>query len=519
MNYPLILPFLNLIFSILLPLVLNPFKTENHRVFPVQNSSEENAARKYQRIFNICVTALIFSISSYIESRIDVARVQTTSLRFLSNFGWESVFIFILAALGLYVRWKRAKERTQIDNFPWLILVTAFALSLGLSYCRFSGFEIKFPTSMRPDYVSGEFNQIQWTLERNEGLLTIEGNTDVYKHENRFFMEFTARGESGEPIPINPPWLEWKDKITKVSIGDTIASIGSGAFRECTRLKTISISPSVERIGDNAFYCCKKLDIVEIPENTVVIGENTFFGCDSLQKITLGSRLRIIEDSAFSACDSLEEIVLPESVDIIGEKLFYECTSLKKAVLPTHISEISFGMFAGCTSLEQLEIPPSVTRICESAFQNCSSLRNVKIPEQVWVIQDYAFGQCTALEEISIPPKVSVMGTYVFQDCSKLKNIDIKNSIILRLESHVFGGCVSLEELDTPETLEVIDDNAFIRCTSLHKVFLYGKISEVGQNAFPARERDNRIQIYVNDSVPEEVIRVLHKYGLETIPQ
>ncbi len=93
-----------------------------------------------------------------------------------------------------------------------------------------------------------------------------------------------------------------------------VTSIGNGAFRNCSNLKSITIPESVKIIGDNAFYNCTSLTAITILE---------------------GSQLMIIRTQAFCGCTSLKFIAIPESVAGIGgilDKAFYGCSSLKDIV-------------------------------------------------------------------------------------------------------------------------------------------------------------------------------------------
>ena len=67
-----------------------------------------------------------------------------------------------------------------------------------------------------------------------------------------------------------------------------VTSIGNGAFRNCSNLKSITIPESVKIIGDNAFYNCTSLKFIAIPESVAGIGgilDKAFYGCSSLKDI------------------------------------------------------------------------------------------------------------------------------------------------------------------------------------------------------------------------------------------
>ena len=68
--------------------------------------------------------------------------------------------------------------------------------------------------------------------------------------------------------------------------GDTVTSIGDGAFFGCCSLTSITIPESVTSLGDHAFCGCGALTSITIPESVTRLGESTFSLCDSLTAVT-----------------------------------------------------------------------------------------------------------------------------------------------------------------------------------------------------------------------------------------
>ena len=72
-------------------------------------------------------------------------------------------------------------------------------------------------------------------------------------------------------------------EIEEVEMFDTIAILSSGAFRECSSLKSVFFGLDISRIGHGAFQDCKSLKDVWfeiIDENKFIeIAEDAFDGC------------------------------------------------------------------------------------------------------------------------------------------------------------------------------------------------------------------------------------------------
>ena len=69
-------------------------------------------------------------------------------------------------------------------------------------------------------------------------------------------------------------------------IGNSVTSIGEGAFWGCSDLTSVVIPNSVTSIGDYAFWHCSSLTSVVIPNSVTSIGKSAFFGCSGLTKLS-----------------------------------------------------------------------------------------------------------------------------------------------------------------------------------------------------------------------------------------
>ena len=89
----------------------------------------------------------------------------------------------------------------------------------------------------------------------------------------------TISGEGAMDDYYSVPWYNYRNKITSVSIGGGVTSIGENAFENCDNLVKVVIPGNVTMIGENAFSYCDALTSVTIPNSVTSIDAYAFAGC------------------------------------------------------------------------------------------------------------------------------------------------------------------------------------------------------------------------------------------------
>ena len=250
------------------------------------------------------------------------------------------------------------------------------------------------------------------------------------------------------------PWA------TTVTIPNSVTSIRSGAFANCTSLTSVTIPERVTSIG-GAFAGCSSLTSVNIPESVTDIS-SAFQNCTSLSSITIPNGVRIIDD-AFSGCSSLTSITIPNSVTSIGIRTFYRCSSLTYINIPNSVTSIGGNAFNGCSSLTTITIPNSVTSIYSEAFDGTAWYdkqpdglvyagkvaykykgtmpegTHIVLEDGTLGIAEYAFSGCTGLTSITIPNSVTSIVRNAFWYRSSLTSVISKIISPFRFGSDAFS--------------------------------------------------------------------------------
>ena len=330
---------------------------------------------------------------------------------------------------------------------------------------------------------------------------------------------------------------------TKVKLGRSITSIGSGAMQNCSNLTAVKIPTTVSIISGSAFQNCTALSTITLPSSISSIGSNAFAGCSNLSFIrstkspapsvqfdTFGtdastwtgrnsydSETNILEihhgatgyDSGAwndplqneSCCGfNVQYIITPEGKTVVKYSnggiaeysIFNEldsssipsCDTAVSIKIGTAVTSIGSHAFDGCDVLTSVTIPTSVTEIKTAAFQNCSSLSSITIPESIELIEDFAFCNCSSLESIEIPSSLTTIEDNVFDSCTNLSSVNIPSGTVESIGNDAFAMCTSLPTITIPEGVTRIGNDAFKGCSNLTSIEIPESMSSIGDKAF-----------------------------------
>ena len=172
------------------------------------------------------------------------------------------------------------------------------------------------------------------------------------------------------------------NRITHVSIPDTVTLIENNAFTNCSNLLTVDMSDYVTEIGIGAFEGCLSLTSIDLPQTLQYIGERAFAYCGNLTNIRIPEGIGYIPDKAF--CNTaITEITIPSSVQTIGDYAFAWCTELGSVTFETAINSNAAGIkYIGASAFESTAItsitfPSTLTDLYDIDFKECMNLESV----------------------------------------------------------------------------------------------------------------------------------------------
>ncbi len=166
-------------------------------------------------------------------------------------------------------------------------------------------------------------------------------------------------------------------KLTKITLGKNIKTIGNNAFDNCTKLKTVKLDTNLVTIGNYAFRKCTAITSITIPKKVKTIGKCAFDGCTRLKTLKLGASLETIGNYAFRGCKSITSVTLDKKVKTIGTKAFQNCKKLKKVTIKsTVLKKVGSGAFKGIKSNATFQVPKKKYNAYKKLLKN-------KVPSKV----------------------------------------------------------------------------------------------------------------------------------------
>ena len=352
-----------------------------------------------------------------------------------------------------------------------------------------------------------------WSFDSSTGTLTISGSGAMndYEYGNDY------------------PWMDYRNSIQTIVIGDQITQIGRYAF-PWTACSTIQFGKSVRSIGAKAFFGCRNLNgDLTLPDSVQIVGDSAFAGCTGLTgTLTLGNGLQTIGFNAFYDCPFSGDLVIPDSVTMIGIQAFY-CQpyflpeTQGTLTLGKNLRTIGESAFCESRYTGSLTIPDSVVEIGERAFYQCENLNGtLTLGRSLRTIGKEAFYWCAFTGSLTIPEGVAEIADGAFSSLHQFNRDGMFNgtltlpSTLKTIGAEAFAYTDFSGELLIPDGVTSIGANAFAKCDGFGGTLsLPDSVKTVGESAFYQCEGFTGLKLSVGLTKIERY-SFAHMYGLKT---
>ncbi len=216
-----------------------------------------------------------------------------------------------------------------------------------------------------------------------------------------------------------------------------IRVVAGQAFSGCTEINKITLPDSVISIGDQAFLGCNKLADIEIPDTIQSIGADVFTNTkfytsaenwDADNILYLGNYLiaangkpngsmkrmttlgdvpadytvkegtTVIAGEAFLGCDNMTTVTVPDSVTYLGDRAFAACGAMTDATIGEGVTSLGYQLFFQCSALTSVTVMGDLTSIESDAFRQCSNIAKL-----------YFNGDKAAWDEVAVSESLVVI--------------------------------------------------------------------------------------------------------------
>ena len=312
-----------------------------------------------------------------------------------------------------------------------------------------------------------------WSFDSSTGTLTISGSGAMNDYEYGDY-----------------PWMDYRNSIQTIVIGDQITQIGWNAF-PWTACSTIKFGKNVRSIGERAFNGCRNLNgDLTLPDSVQTIGAGAFQGCEKLSgDLTIPDSVQTIGDSAFEFCTGLNgTLTLGKNLRTIGKKAFSGCAFTGSLTIPEGITEIAIGTFSSSRSsgmfTGKLTLPSTLKTIGASAFSYTDFSGELLIPDGVTSIGANAFAECDGFGgTLSLPDSVKTVGESAFYLCEGFTGLKLSAGLT-KIERYSFAHMYGLKtKVVIPEGVTEIGESAF-SCSDMPSVRFPSTLKKIGKQAF-----------------------------------
>lgn len=326
-------------------------------------------------------------------------------------------------------------------------------------------------------------------------VTTGEAGPDVYKGEINVPNDIVFGGKTYHVTSIASAFKG--SEITKITLGDDIATIGRGAFQGCLQLTTVKLPANFVKVQGDMFNGCTALTEISIPGKTNEFSSSQFKGCTALRKViiedgpeplhlsvgafidggnsaieelvinrAISDKYKDVATQPFRGIQKLASVTIGGSFKKIPSSFLENCPALKTVTFTNEPTEMGTNVFAG-SGIEEFTMPASLTTVTSSCFMGCKSLRKITLHSAVSSISAMAFYNST-LQEINLVDGLTTIGQMAFSGTNLQGALNLP-ATLTSVGLQAFANNTAITEVSVPASVTTVSDGAFMGCTSIAK--------------------------------------------------
>ena len=331
----------------------------------------------------------------------------------------------------------------------------------------------------------------------------------------------TALTEFVAPDSLTGIWLyAFKDCVDLATVELTnVRSISSGAFQNCTSLRSVRLSDKMTGLSDHIFDGCTSLAFIDMPDDPIPVSFSVFNGTAyyndpsnwengvlyvdgyliaanadfaPLTEYTVKEGTVVIADNAFSNVgysSKLKKMTLPDGLYRIGKNAFSKLFSLSEINMPDSVRSVGYGAFDGSGYDKESNYTDgglyvgnwlvSVDNVAMTSFtvregtvgvadgkdtalfpSRAQKITQLSLPSSLEYIGPRSFARLR-ITDLQLPAGLQTMGEGAFENCSSLKTANLGDCYRLKsIGGEVFSGA-ALSEITIPESVVSMGELVF----------------------------------------------------------
>lgn len=137
--------------------------------------------------------------------------------------------------------------------------------------------------------------------------------------------------------------------------------VATYVFRDCASLANVIFPDDcvLNTVGDYFMAYCPIVS-VKLPDTLKTIGTYAFYNCTGLKHFTIPAGVTTLPTYCFGGCTALEGVDFPEGLTTINASAFRNCTALTSMVIPEGVTTMNGTMFYGCNNMKTLVLPSTL---------------------------------------------------------------------------------------------------------------------------------------------------------------
>ena len=310
------------------------------------------------------------------------------------------------------------------------------------------------------------------------------------------FTEVGTEADKGYAVSKDETGIRYVENlvIPESYMGLPVTMIESGAFANCSTLKTISIPDTVKTIfisSDNqtttgsAFANCsglQKIIVYEVKDKTY----DAYFESDDAGALIYNNpntgkkEFKFLPAAYDDGDDDASTLVyaIPEGVQVIPTSAFLNAR-ITKIIIPASVTNIDSSAFKGCSYLKELEFTASTTgkevglTLASGVFDGCTNLLEIDLPARVVELNLDIFNNKVE--------KINISGNPVAGSADEYHSID---GVLCQGSAIVYVPKGRTGAYRIPVVIDTIAESAFANCTKLTSISIPGTVTSIEKKAF-----------------------------------